>query len=202
MGPVRLLRSLAPLLLVASLATACGSGSSSGPSGSGGSTTPGSGATGGAAGKGQLELRPVYARYATGVPLGPQVPKDLLDAMSSQACPMDPAELQGMLMECDSGKTVFLLKDPVVSGDVTKADIHQIGHQNLYFLRLTLDPAAAARLDSDAQSMVGTELAFCFGGSVVTSVIVDPHFSAERLTITGSYTKAQATKLADQITTS
>ena len=130
------------------------------------------------------------------------MPKDLLDAMSSQSCPMDPAALQGMLMECDSGKTVFLLKAPIVSGEVTKADIHQIGHQNLYFLRLTLDPTAAATLDSQAQSMTGTELAFCFGGSVLTSVIVDPHFSAERLTITGSYTKAQATKLAGQITAS
>ncbi|WP_151084169.1 SecDF P1 head subdomain-containing protein [Nocardioides cynanchi] len=199
---MRLLRTLAPLLLVASLATACGSGSSSTPGGAGGSTTPTSGGTTGTTASGQLELRPVYARYATGVPLGPQVPKALLDAMSSQACPMDPAELQGMLMECDAGKTVFLLKDPVVTGDVTKAHIHQIGHKNLYFLRLTLDPTAAATLDSDAQSMVGTELAFCFGGSVITSVIVDPHFSAERLTITGSYTKAQATKLAGQITAS
>jgi len=203
MVAVRLLRTLAPLLLVASLATACGSGSSSDPRGAGGSTTPASGgATGSSAGGGQLELRPVYARYATGVPLGPQVPKDLLDAMSSQSCPMDPAALQGMVMECDSGKTVFLLKDPLVSGDVTTADVHQIGHQNLYFLRLTLDPTAAAALDTQAQSMVGTELAFCYGGRVLTSVIVDAHFSAERLTITGSYTKAQATKLAGQITAS
>jgi hypothetical protein len=203
MVAVRLLRNLAPLLLVASLATACGSGSSSAPTGTGGSTVPTSGGTSATTtGSGQLELRPVYARYATGVPLGPQVPKDLLDAMSSQSCPMDPASLQGMVMECDTGKTVFLLKDPIVSGSVTKADIHQIGHQNLYFLRLTLDPTAAAALDSQAQSMTGTELAFCFGGSVLTSVIVDPHFSAERLTITGSYTKAQATKLAGQITAS
>jgi hypothetical protein len=202
MVAVRLLRTLAPLLLVASLATACGSGSSSDPGGAGGSTTPASGGTTGSSAGGQLELRPVYARYATGVPLGPQVPKDLLDAMSSQSCPMDPAALQGMVMECDSGKTVFLLKDPLVSGDVTTADVHQIGHQNLYFLRLTLDPTAAAALDTQAQSMVGTELAFCYGGRVLTSVIVDAHFSAERLTITGSYTKAQATKLAGQITAS
>jgi hypothetical protein len=200
MGAVRLLRTLAPLVLVASLSTvvsACGSGSSSGPGADGGSTPTSGGTTTSST---SLELRPVYARYATGVALGPQVPKELVDAMSNQSCPMDPAELQGMLMECDAGKTVFLLQDPIVSGDVTKADISQIGHQNLYFLRLTLDPTAAATLDSKAASMTGTELAFCFGGSVLTSVIIDSHFGSGHLAITGNYTKAQATKLAAQIT--
>jgi hypothetical protein len=200
MGAVRLLRTVAPLVLLGAVVSACGSGSSSDPGAGDGSTTPTSGGT--ATTGGSLELRPVYARYATGVPLGPQVPKDLLDAMSSQSCPMNPAELQGMVMECDPGKTVFLLKDPIVSGDVTKADVKQIGQRNLYFLRLTLDPTAAATLDSEAASMTGTELAFCFGGSVLTSVIIDSHFSAERLTITGSYNKAKATRLATQITSS
>jgi preprotein translocase subunit SecD len=200
MGPVRLLRTVAPLVLVASLSavvSACGSGS--GPGAGDGSTSSSSGGTTSSA---SLELRPVYARYATGVPLGPQVPKDLLDAMSAQSCPMKPAELQGMVMECDAGKTVFLLKDPIVSGDVTKADVQQIGHHNLYFLRLTLDPAAAATLDSRAQSMTGTALAFCFGGSVLTSVVIDSHFSSGHLAITGQYDKAQATKLAAEITAS
>jgi preprotein translocase subunit SecD len=177
----------------------CGSGSGSSPGAGDGST---SSSTGGTTSGGSLELRPVYARYTTGVPLGPQVPKDLLDAMSAQSCPMKPAELQGMVMECDAGKTVFLLKDPIVSGDVTKADVQQIGHHNLYFLRLTLDPTAAATLDSRAQSMTGTGLAFCFGGSVLTAVIVDSHFSAGHLAITGQYNKAQATRLAAQITAS
>jgi preprotein translocase subunit SecD len=184
MVAVRVVRNLLPLVLVAVLAAACGSGSSSGSS-----SAP-------------LELRPVYARLGSGPQLGPQVPKALQSAMSNQSCPMAPTELQGMVMECDPGKTVYLLQDPIVSGGVTKAAVEQIGHKNLYFLRLTLDPTAAAALDSQAQSMTGTELAFCFGGSVLTSVIVDPHFSAERLTITGSYTKAQATKLAGQITAS
>src|SRR4051794_39109194 len=135
MGPVRVLRTLAPLVLLASLATACGSGSSSGPGAGGGTETPSSGGTTGTTtSAGSLELRPVYARYASGVPLGPQVPKNLLDAMSTQSCPMKPADLQGMVMECDSGKTVFLLQDPIVSGDVTKAAVQQIGHKNLYFL--------------------------------------------------------------------
>jgi preprotein translocase subunit SecD len=196
-GPVRLLRNLAPLVLVALLATACGSGSSSSPGAGGGTTTPAAGTTGAT---GSLELRPVYARYATGAPLGPQVPKDLLEAMSSQSCPMKPGELQGMVMECDSGRTVFLLKAPIVSGDVKEADVQQIGHQNLYFLRLTLDPTAAATLDRAAATMTGTELAFCFGGSVLTSVIIDSHFSARHLAITGNYNKAGAVKLAGEIT--
>jgi hypothetical protein len=199
MGAVRLLRTLAPLVLVTALGllvSGCGSGSSSGPGADG--STPTSGGT--TSSNGSLELRPVYARYATGVALGPQVPKDLVDAMSSQSCPMSPAVLQGMLMECDAGKTVYLLKDPIVSGDVTSASIHQIGKQNLYFLRLTLDPTAASRLDSLAASMTGTELAYCFGGSVLTSVIIDSHFGSSHLAITGNYNKARATALAAQIT--
>ncbi len=187
---MRVLRTLAPVALLACLATACGSGSSS--NGEGGTTPPGGGTS--------LELRPVYARYASGVPLGPQVPKDLLNAMSSQSCPMKPAELQGMLMECDAGKTVFLLKDPLVSGNVAKAAVKQVGHQKLYFLKLTLDPSAAATLDTEAPRIAGTELALSFGGTVLTSVIIDAQFTAARLVITGSYTKAQATKLAGEIT--
>src|SRR3954453_2301812 len=106
MGAVRLLRTLAPLVLLACLATACGSGSSSGPGAGSGSTVPSTGGTA-TSSSGSLELRPVYARYATGVALGPQVPQDLQNAMSTQSCPMQPAELQGMVMECDAGKTVF-----------------------------------------------------------------------------------------------
>jgi preprotein translocase subunit SecD len=193
MGAVRLLRTLAPLALLALLATACGSGSDPGAGdGSSASSTGGAGGT--------LELRPVYARYATGVALGPQVPKDLLDAMSSQSCPMAPSELQGMVMECDPGKTVFLLQDPIVSGGVTKAAVRQIAQHHLYYLRLTLDPTDAATLDSKAQSMVGTELAFCLGGSVLTSVVIDSHFSSGHLAITGDFNKAQATELAGEIT--
>jgi hypothetical protein len=191
MGAVRLLRTLAPVALLACLATACGSGSSSN-AGDGGTTPPGGGTS--------LELRPVYARYASGVPLGPQVPQDLLNAMSSQSCPMKPAALQGMLLECDAGKTVFLLKDPLVTGNVAKAAVKQVGHQKLYFLKLTLAPSAAATLNSAAARIVGTELALSFHGTVLTSVIIDSQFSAARLVITGSYTKAQATKLAGELT--
>jgi preprotein translocase subunit SecD len=196
MVAVRALRILAPLALLAGLASACGSGSSSDPGGGG--TTATSGGTSSAS----LEVRPVYARYASGVPLGPQVPQDLLNAMSSQSCPMNPSELQGMLMECDAGQTVYLLKAPLVTGDVAKADVKQIGHHNLYFIKLTLDPSAAATFNTAAQQFVGTEIALCFHGSVLTSLIIDPHFTAARLVITGQYNKAQATKLAGELTSS
>jgi preprotein translocase subunit SecD len=184
MVAVRVVRNLLPLVLVAVLAAACGSGSSSGSS-----SAP-------------LELRPVYARLGSGPQLGPQVPKALQSAMSNQSCPMAPTELQGMVMECDPGKTVYLLQDPIVSGGVTKAAVEQIGHKNLYFLRLTLDPTAAATLDKAAATMTGIELAFCLGGSVLTSEIINPSFNAQRLTLTGNYTKAGATKLASEITSS
>jgi preprotein translocase subunit SecD len=120
--------------------------------------------------------------------------------MSAQSCPMNPSELQGMLMECDAGKTVYLLKDALVTGDVAKADVKQIGHKNLYFLKLTLDPSAAATLNAAAQHFVGTELALSFHGSVLTSVIIDSQFTAARLVITGQYDKSQATKLAGELT--
>jgi hypothetical protein len=190
MGAVRALRTLAPLALLACLATACGSGSSSNPGDAGSSAPVGT----------ALEVRPVYARYASGVPLGPEVPKDLVDAMSSQSCPMKPAVLQGMALECDAGKTVYLLKAPLVTGNVAQAAITQIGHQKMYFLKLTLEPSAAAALDAAAQRLVGTELALSFRGTVLTSVIIDSNFNATRLVITGSYTKAQATKLAGELT--
>jgi hypothetical protein len=197
MVAVRVLKILAPLALLAGLATACGSGS--GSSAGGGPTSPG-GTTGTPTAGNQLELRPVYARYATGVPLGPQVPQDLLDAMSSQSCPMRPTVLQGMVMECDPGKTVFLLQDPLVTGDVAQAAVKQIRHQKLYYLRLTLVPTAAATLNAASPKLEGTELAFCYGGRVLTSEIVDQNFDASHLVITGNYDKKQATQLASEIT--
>jgi hypothetical protein len=206
MGAVRVLRNLLPLVLLAVLgllATACGSGSS--PGAGAGTTSPTSGGSSGTtAGPGSLELRPIYARYTSGgaPQLGPPVPKTVLEAMAAQSCPMEPSDLQGMVMECDSAKTVYLLQAPIVSGDVTSADVKQIGHTNLYLLRLTLDPTAAAALDRSAASMTGVELAFCLRGSVLSSEIISSHFSAQGLTLTGNYKKAAATKLAGEITAS
>jgi preprotein translocase subunit SecD len=198
MGTVRLLRIVTPLALVAALATACGSGSSSSSQGSGGPSSP-STSVGASS---SLELRPVYARYATGISLGPAVPQALVDTMSHQRCPTKPRVVQGMLLECDAGKTVYLLKAPIVSGGVASATAQQIGHKNLWFVKISLDPATAATLGTAAKTLVGSELAFSFGGAVVSSEIIESSFDTGKLAIIGSYTKAQATKLASRIAAS
>jgi hypothetical protein len=196
MGAVRLLRTLAPLALVAAGATACGSGSSS-PSSDGPSSTPTS-----VGASSSLELRPVYARYATGVSIGPEVPKTLISTMSHEKCPAKPRVVQDMLLECDAGKTVYLLKAPIVSGGVTAAVPKEIGHKDLWFIQITLDPATKATLEAAAKTMTGTQLAYSFGGSVVTSVIIDSSFETDKLAVIGNYDKAQATRLAAQISSS
>lgn len=190
MGAVRLPRILAPLTIVAALVTACGGGSSS--QGAGGPTAP-------VGASSSLQIRPVYARYAPGVSLGPELPQALVDTMSHQKCPTKPRVVQGMLLECDAGQTVYLLKNPVVSGGVASATAEEIGHRKLWFVKITLDASTKATLDAAAKTMTGTELAYSFGGSVVTSVIVDPSFDSGKLAIIGDYDQAQATGLARQI---
>jgi preprotein translocase subunit SecD len=192
MGAVRLLRTLAPLVLVASLAAACGNGSSSG-SGSGGDSTI-LGASSG------FEARTVFARYAPGVPFGPQLPKALVDEMSSQACPMKAKVVSGYLMECDAGKTVYLLKNPIVTGDVASATPLQIGHKNIWYVEVKLDPTVSQKLSSQIGSMTGEQLAFTYGGSVLTSIAIDSSFHPDHFAITGEYTKATATQLASELT--
>jgi hypothetical protein len=170
MGAVRLLRTLAPLSLIAILAAACGSGSSSSSSG-----TPSD--AGSPTASTAFEVRPVFARYSPGIQFGPSVPKDLIAQMSHQPCPMDPTSVQGMVMECDAEKTVFLMKGPITSGGVD----------------------TASTLAAGTKSLEGTDIAYSFRGAVLTSVIVNSSFDSDKLAIIGDYDKAQATKLADQI---
>ena len=192
MGAVRLLRTLAPLALIAGLATACGGGSSSSASG-----TPTDGSQ--VATSGRLEVRPVFARYAPGVQFGPQIPKDLVDQMSHQPCPMKPVILQGMVLECDAAKTVYLMKDPLTTGGVDTAVAKQIGHGKLWYIQVTLDPSTESTLAAATKTMTGTEIAYSFQSAVLTSVIVDSSFNSHQLAITGDYDKAQATHLAAQL---
>jgi preprotein translocase subunit SecD len=194
MGPVRVLRALAPLALVAGLASGCGSGQSSGPSDSQSGDSTILGASPG------FEVRTVYARYTPGVPFGPQLPQALVNEMSSQACPMQPRIVQGLLMECDTGKSVYLLKNPVVRGDVASAKPEQIGHKNLWYVEVKLDSDVAQQVTDQTRSMTGQQLAFSFGGSVLTSLVVDPSFHPGHFAITGDFDKAAATKLAQQLT--
>lgn len=196
MGAVRLLRTLAApaivLAIVAGLLAACGNGSSS-DSGSSGDTTilgPSKG----------FEVRTVYARYAPGVPFGPQLPKALVDEMSSQSCPMKPRVVSNLLMECDAGKTVYLLQNPIAQGDVASATPLQVGHHNIWYVKVGLDQDVAKKLSAELPSMTGEQLAFTYDGTVLTSVAIDSSFHPTHFAITGDYDKASATKLAQELT--
>src|SRR3954453_18098986 len=191
MGAVRHLRTLAPLVLVAGLLAACGNNSSSSSSVDD-STVVGS--------SGGFEIRPVFARYAPGVPFGPQLPQDLVDEMKKQSCPMKPREVQAMLMECDAGKTVYLLKNPIVSADVATATAKQIGHKDIWFVEVGLDDTASTAMKTVIKDQVGTELAFSYGGKVLTSVGVDQSLHPDHIGLIGDFDKAQATQLASALT--
>ncbi len=184
---MRHLRSLAPLALAALALAGCGSGSDSS------SATPTAGPAN------QLEVRPVYARYASGVPLGPEIPKSLLNELSHQKCPTKPRDVQGMLLECDAGKTVYLLKDALVTGGVSAATASQIGHSKIWYIKVQLDSSAAKSLDTALRPLQGTQVALSYGGVVLTSPIVDSSFNADHLAVIGNYDEAQAKKLAGQL---
>jgi preprotein translocase subunit SecD len=193
MGAVRLLRTLAPLALVAGLLTACGGGSGSNDSSSGGDSTI-LGASSG------FEIRTVYARYAPGVPFGPQIPQAVVKQMQSQVCPMKPKITDNMLMECDAGKTVYLLQNPIVNADVGSATPMQIGHKNLWYVEVHLAASDATKLASELPAMTGEQLAFSYDGTVLASVAIDSSLHADHFAITGTYTKASATQLAHDLT--
>jgi preprotein translocase subunit SecD len=190
MGAVRVLRSLAPLALVAGLLAACGGGSSSD---SGADST----VLGASAG---FEVRTVYARHSPGLTLGPELPKPLVEELSSQSCPMQPHIVQALLMECDTGDTVYLLKNPLVQGGVATATPTQIGHKDIWYVAVKLDPTVSHKLSSELSSMTGSQLAFTYDGAVLTSIAVDSSFHPEHFAITGEFSKASATRLAHELT--
>src|ERR1700709_276798 len=128
MEAVRLLRILAPLAVVAVLAAACGNGSSSSAGSSGDSTILGASSG--------FEVRTVYARYSPGVPFGPQIPKAVVDEMQAQSCPMKPRIVDEMLMECDGGKSVYLLRSPVTDGKIASATPTQVGHGKIWYVEV------------------------------------------------------------------
>ena len=192
MGPVRFLRTLAPLALVALALTAC-NGSSSHPSAGASDSTimgPSSG----------FEIRDVFARYAPGVPFGPQLPKALVNEMSNQPCPMKPRVVQGLLMECDGGKSVYLLKNPIVRGNVASATPLEIGKGKIWYIEVKLNPSVATTVAAQTKSMTGEQLAFIYHGVVLTSVAITSAFHPSHFAITGNYDQASATQLAHELT--
>jgi preprotein translocase subunit SecD len=199
MGAVSAPRLLSVLALTAVLAAGCGSGSSSNDSAaSGGDSTTAPAASG------SLELRPVYARYAKGVPLGdsqlgPTVPKALLSAMQNHDCSAKPSELQGMLLVCGTDHTVYLLKDPIVDGGVATATPSHIAGQKDWYLKVGFDQQAAGTLADATRTMAGTELAIVLEDRVLSAPIVDSSMADGHVVITGDLDEAQATRLADRL---
>lgn len=195
-------KTLAALALTAAVVAGCGSGSGSDSAAPGGAASSGTTSAGSA-----LELRPVFARYAEGVSLGgggvvrlgPQVPDALVGAMKGFDCSSPPTQLQGMLMECDAARTVYLLKAPIVSGDVESATAKQIGHQNLWFVEVHYDQTAADAVAKADSTMPGTEIAFALPGRVLTAPVINSSMSDGSVGITGDYDHRQAEKLATQI---
>jgi hypothetical protein len=193
MGPVRHLRNPAPLALMATLMavvlSACGSGSSS--------STPSAGPTN------QLEVRPIYARYTPGhVSLGPQLPKALVATLDKHPCPTPPQVVDDMILECDPTNTIFLLKDPIITGGVAQATATHIGKQKLWYVKATLTPGAAAKMKAATQALGGTELAYSLGGKILTTIIVDAQYDPAHLVLLGNYDQAQAQQLASSLTKS
>jgi hypothetical protein len=181
-----------PLVLIAGLATACGSGSSS------------DGAGGAAPSSKALQLRPVYARYAVGVPLGgeqlgPAVPQALVDTMKNYDCSSGTQELQGMLMVCDSVGTVFLLKDPIVTGGVATAVAKPIQGEKEWFVKVGLDSQATSTLSDAVDSMSGTELALVVDDRVISAPVIDSSMKDGTLGVTGDLNEKQAKALATQM---
>jgi hypothetical protein len=211
MGAVRLLRTLAPLALLAAVATGCGSGSSSTAASDPlkslepGDNVPTNAATGlpTTGTTSGLVLRPVFGRYTSGAPLGlgPQAPKDLISSLKKYDCASSGGQLQGMTVECgtDKVKSVYLLKDPVLTGGVASATPKQIGHKNLWFVEVQLDQQASDQLASATGAMSGTELAVTLHQKVLTAPVIYKPITDGSFAITGSYNHQQATKLAAQV---
>jgi hypothetical protein len=199
MGAVRLLRYLAPVVLIAALA-GCGNGSSSSPQ-SGSDTT---GTTTDTTPSSSLEVRPVFVRYSQGLPgnaqLGPTVPQNLLSTMKKHDCSSKASELSGMLLLCDSSNTVYLVKDPIITGGVSKAEAKQVGHSKLWYVEVTFDQSATSTLSQTSQSMAGTDLAFVFDGKVVSALPADSSMADGTVGLIGTYDEQQAKQLASQLT--
>jgi preprotein translocase subunit SecD len=191
MGAVRVLRTLAPLVLLATVLAGCGDGSSTQSSGGGDSTILGASSG--------FEVRVVYARYAPGVPFGPELPQDLVQEMENQSCPMQPRIVGGLLMECDTSKTVYLLKNPIVKGDIAAATPQQVGHRNIWYVEVSLKSDVAQTVSTEIKSMTGQQLAFSYKGAVLTSIAIDSSFHPDHFAITGNYDKDGATQLAQQL---
>jgi preprotein translocase subunit SecD len=76
----------------------------------------------------------------------------------------------------------------------------QIGHKDIWYVEVELDPTVSQKLSSQLASMTGQQLAFTYNGVVLTSIAVDSSFHPDHFAITGAYTKATASQLASELT--
>jgi preprotein translocase subunit SecD len=194
MGAVRVVRILAPLVLLAGVLAGCGNGSSS----------SGSGDTGPAVSS-TVQFRLVVARYtqdpAPGQEqLGPPPQKDMVDTMKNYDCSSKPAVVSGVLMECDGSGSVYLLNTPLVTGGVASATPLPIGGGQEWYVKVTFDDAAASTLSKTVDSAPGNDLAVVLNGKVVTALILNASMKDGHIGITGDYDKASATTLAHELT--
>jgi hypothetical protein len=192
MGAVRALRIIAPLVVLAGALAGCGGGSSSSSDSSVDSTLVGASSG--------FEVRTLYARYTPGVPGAPDLPQSVQQELSGQSCPMKPQVVGGMLMECDQGKTVYLLQNPIVQGDVADATPKQVGHKNIWYVEASLDPDAAKTISGETTSLTGQQVAFIYDGVVLSSIVIDSNFHPDHFAIIGNFDKSSATKLAQELT--
>jgi preprotein translocase subunit SecD len=195
MVAVRVVRTLAPLLLLAGVLAGCGDGSSSSSSSDTGQAVSST-----------VQFRLVTARYtqdqAQGQEqLGPPPPKELVDTMKNYDCSSKPVVVQGLLMECDGSSNVYLLDAPLVTGGVASAKPLQIGSGHEWYVRLTFDAAAASTLAKTVDSSPGNDLAVVLDGKVLTAVIMDASMKDGHIGITGDYDESSATQLAHELTT-
>jgi preprotein translocase subunit SecD len=194
MVAVRVVRTLAPLVLLAGVLAGCGDGSSS--SSSSGDAVPAVSST--------VQFRLVTARYTQDQSqgqeqLGPPPPKTLVDTMKNYDCSSKPVAVQGLLMECDASSNVYLLKAPLVTGHVASAKPLPIGSGPEWYVKLTFDADGASTLSKTVDSSPGNDLAVVLDGKVVTALIMDTSMKDGHIGITGDFDKASATQLAQQL---
>ena len=196
MRPARTLITLAPtLLLTAALAAGCGGNDSSSadqpaPTQTAPPTTSGAG----------LLISPVIARYATGVPLGPQIGKDQVQILSEHKCTQKPETLSdGSVVECDALKTVFLLRPGPLQAGVASAEAKRVGTGHLWYVKVQLDDSSTTQLAAMTKNITGSEIAVSFHGEVVAAPIVESDMTDGKISILGDYDQAAATKLASEL---
>ncbi|MGI8521896.1 MAG: SecDF P1 head subdomain-containing protein [Nocardioides sp.] len=189
---------LALLALSATLVTGCGSGDQSSSTGA-----PTSSGTPSAPPVNALEfgVHSVVARFNKGVPLGPQVPKDVVTELSSHDCSSPASTVSdGSEIACDPGGSVYLLKPPAVSGHVQSAQAQEVGTTKQWYVAVQLDPTGTSQLSDLTADLVGSEIALTVRGDVVGAPVVYQRLTDGKLSVLGNYGKSQATRLASSLT--